>query len=173
MMTSLAPDGFVRFDDLAGNAYMEMVGPLFMRVDPERGPLFGFRVEQRHCNAIGICHGGMIATFADIYLPTQLRFDPEFDDGYTPTISLTLDFLGMARIGSWVEGSGRLLRRTGRMIFTEGLVTADGEPVLRASGAFRRGKPGERIDTNQHLQSLVGTWPTPPLSGPGASVRRQ
>lgn len=163
-MTAETPQGFIRFDDLAGNAFMQAIGPLYMRVDANRGPTFGFRVEDRHCNAIGICHGGMIATFADIYLPTQLRFDPEVDDGYTPTISLTLDFLGMARVGTWVEGRGRLLRRTGRMIFVEGLVTADGEPVLRASGTFRRGKAGERIDTNEHLQTLAGIWKERPAS---------
>ena len=155
------PEGFSRFDQLTGNAFMEMVGPLFLRIDPERGPIFGFRVEPRHCNAIGICHGGMIATFADIYLPTQVRFDPEFDDGYTPTISLTLDFVGMGKVGQWVEGRGRLVRRTGRIIFVEGLVTANGEPILRASGSFRRGKPGERIDTNEMLQDLAGTWKFP------------
>lgn len=156
-----SPEGFTRFDQLTGNAFMEMVGPLFLRIDPEQGPVFGFRVEPRHCNAIGICHGGMIATFADIYLPTQVRFDPEFDDGYTPTISLTLDFVGMGKVGQWVEGRGRLVRRTGRIIFVEGLVTADGEPILRASGIFRRGKPGERIDTNEMLQDLAGTWQFP------------
>lgn len=161
-MALTVPEGFVRFDDLAGNAFMEMIGPLHMRIDPALGPQFGFRVEQRHCNAIGICHGGMIATFADICLPTQARFDPAADDGYTPTVSLTLDFLGMARLGSWVESTGRLLRRTGKLIFVECLITADGEPALRASGTFRRGKAGERIDTNEHLQSLAGTWAYPP-----------
>ena len=156
-----APEGFARFDHLAGNDFMGMIGPLYLKVDPVDGPVFGFRVERRHCNAIGICHGGMIASFADIYLPTQARFDPDHDDGYTPTISLTLDFVGMARVGEWVEGRGRLIRRTGKIIFVEGLVTAEGAPILRASGTFRRGKAGERIDTNEMLQELGGTWKFP------------
>lgn len=160
-MPDNVPPGFVRFDHLTGNAFMEDIGPLYMRID-ERGPAFGFRVESRHCNGIGICHGGMIASFADIYLPTQVRFDPQFDDGYTPTISLTLDFLGPTKVGQWVEGRGRLLRRTNRLIFVEGLIISDGEPIMRASGTFRRGKPGERTDTNEMLQELVGTWQPSP-----------
>lgn len=140
---------------------MTGIGPLYMRMDPHKGPVFGFRIEPRHCNAIGICHGGMIASFTDIFLPTQIRFNPAFDDGYTPTISLTLDYLGPGRVGQWVEGSGRLLRRTKRLIFVEGLVTGDGQPIMRGSGTFRRGNAGERIDTNETLQALIGTWSDP------------
>ncbi len=157
-MSQIAPDGFIRFDHIRGSTFTSFIGPLFVRIDPEEGPVFGFRVDERHANTMDICHGGMIASFADTYLATLSRFNPAFDDGYTPTISLTLDYLGQSKLGQWVEGRGRLLRRTGRINFSEGLVTADGEPVLRASATFRRGKAGERTDTNEALQELVGTW---------------
>ena len=47
---------------------MAHTGPLYARWSGERLQL-GFRVEHRHTNPLGICHGGMMASFADMLLP--------------------------------------------------------------------------------------------------------
>lgn len=83
-----------------------------------RGPFFGGRtvftggaltdmfaacVTADDCNGLGITHGGVIATLADIFLvgfiaaqlPTQVRL---------VTASLSVDYLGPSRAGDWLLG---------------------------------------------------------------------
>jgi hypothetical protein len=38
-----------------------------------------------------------------------------------------------------VQGEGDVLKTTRNMLFGQGLVTADGQPVLRVSGIFKMG----------------------------------
>jgi acyl-coenzyme A thioesterase PaaI-like protein len=56
---------------------------------------------------------------------------------FLPTISLQVDYLGPSPLGAWVQGEGEILRTTRNMLFAQGLVTADGAPVLRVSGIFK------------------------------------
>ena len=135
------PEGFKprRFGDgfIAGN------GPLYLK-KLERGVLLGFRVEPRHCNPMGICHGGMMATFCDMFLPISAHHLSEaLADRFLPTISLQIDYLAPSPKGSWVQGEGQLLRSTRSLVFMQGLVTADGQAEARASGVF---KIGPRFD---------------------------
>jgi acyl-coenzyme A thioesterase PaaI-like protein len=150
-----APEGFTPLPPSKGNAFLAAVVTLWGRFDG-RTAVLGFRVEERHSNPLGTCNGGMLLTFADNYLPTIIRLQEGSEDGFTPTVSMTADFLAPARQGQWIEGRGRLLRRTGRLLFTEGLVSAEGEPVLRVSAIFKRGKTGDRAQRLAELKKLLG-----------------
>lgn len=119
-----------------GGAFIEHVGPLYVSV-AGGGFRLGFRVQSRHTNPLGICHGGMMATFADMLLPMAVLHAWEGPRHFLPTIGLQIDYLGPSRLGAWVEGRAELLRRTRNMVFAQGLVTADGEPALRVSGTFK------------------------------------
>jgi len=113
-------------------------GPFYGRRDGD-GVAMGFLVEPRHCNPMGISHGGMLMTFADM----TLAFTANWALGgrvFVPTISLNCDFLSGAKVGSWVEGRGRMLRATGNMVFTQGLITVGEEVVMRCSGINKRPK---------------------------------
>jgi uncharacterized protein (TIGR00369 family) len=65
--------------------------------------LFAARLTGDDCNGLGITHGGVIATLADIFLvgfiaaqlPTQARL---------VTASLSVDYLGPSRAGDWLRG---------------------------------------------------------------------
>ena len=136
------PEGFKPRN--LGHGFIEIVGPLYYRRAPGserlRGISLGFRVEQRHCNPGGTCHGGMLATFVDMLLPVTATSTIEALRGlYLPTISLQLDYLAGAPKGSWVQGDGQVLRATRNMVFVQAVVSADGTPVARASGIFKIG----------------------------------
>jgi uncharacterized protein (TIGR00369 family) len=104
------------------------------------GIALGFRVEPRHCNPMGICHGGMMATFCDMLLPISAHYlSQEVSRRFLPTINLQVDFLAASPLGAWVEGRAQLLRATRSMVFMQGLVTADGTPAARVSGIFKIG----------------------------------
>ena len=124
-----------------GDLFIGNNGPFYLK---HEGPLvqIGFRVERRHCNPMGNCHGGMLASFSDMVLPLSIhRKTTEVGHKFLPTISLQLDYLAPAPLGCWVQGEAEVLRVTRSLVFVQGLVTADGEPAVRISGIFKIGKP--------------------------------
>ena len=122
-----------------GDGFIAANGPLYLK-KLAHGVQLGFRVEQRHCNPMGICHGGMIATFCDMLLPISAHhLSDELSRRFLPTISLQVDYLAPSPKGAWVQGEAQLLRSTRSLVFMQGLVTADGEHVARVSGVFKIG----------------------------------
>ena len=133
------PEGFEprRF----GEGFISVNGPLYTRRVDGRFQL-GFRVEPRHCNPMGICHGGMMATFCDMLLPLSAHvLSNEVGNRFLPTINLQIDYLAASPLGAWVQGEAQLLRTTRSLVFMQGLVHADGAPVARVSGIFKIGPP--------------------------------
>jgi acyl-coenzyme A thioesterase PaaI-like protein len=53
------------------------------------------------------------------------------------TVSLALDFLGSAQIGQWLEFVPRVLKAGNNLGFADCIVSADGQPIARASATFR------------------------------------
>jgi len=132
------PEGFVPLP--MGGDFIGVNGPLYLK---HEGALvqMGFRVERRHTNPMGNCHGGMLASFSDMLLPLSIhRKSPEVGFRFLPTISLQIDYLSPAALGAWVQGEAEVLRVTRSLVFAQGLVTADGVPALRISGIFKIGK---------------------------------
>ena len=144
--TAPVPDGFrparIHGDFIAFN------GPLHARLTGDTIQL-GFRVEQRHTNPLGICHGGMLATFVDMLVPCTAMYEPGRERRFLPTISLQIDYLGPSPLGAWVQGEAQILRTTRNMVFGQGLVSADDVPCVRMSGIFKLGPPyGDAADTD-------------------------
>ncbi len=133
-MTADIPEGFAPFKFAMG--FIGANGPLYGKWH-DNHLLLGFRVEERHCNPGQVCHGGMLATFADMCLPIAARFQARMDMGFLPTVNLTCDFLAPAPLGAWVEGRAEAIKVTKNLLFAQGSATADGKPVLRANGIFK------------------------------------
>ncbi|WP_439817360.1 PaaI family thioesterase [Zavarzinia sp. CC-PAN008] len=152
------PPGFVHLPLIDG--FVGANGPLYIKREGDQ-VILGFRVEQRHCNPMDICHGGMISTFADMQLPLGSRLQADLPDNFLPTISLNTDFLGPAPLGAWVEGRTQVLRRTRNLVFAQALVYADGAIVARSSGTFKIGPAMEGVAGK--LFELLGDG-TPPGS---------
>jgi len=127
------PDGFAPSKRLS--PYLELIGPVF---EAGKGPDYrlGMRVDQRHVNMRGYCHGGILAGLADVFLGRLLGHGSE-----TPlpliTVHLGLDYLAVARLGAWLEASGRIDRIGRSLAHSSGVVTADGKPALRCTGVFQ------------------------------------
>jgi uncharacterized protein (TIGR00369 family) len=122
-----------------GGEFVVANGPILQRGTGDDFQL-GFRVERRHTNSMGICHGGMMATFCDMLLPVTAFMRTESLHGrFLPTVSLQIDYLAPAPLGAWVQGEAQVLRITRTLLFMQGLVSADGEPVARVSGVFKIG----------------------------------
>jgi uncharacterized protein (TIGR00369 family) len=147
------PEGFHRAP--IGGTFATENGPLYARWHENR-LLLGFRVAHRHANPGQQCHGGMLATFADVLISTAAQYQAEIPRHFLPTISLQLDFLAGAPVGSWVEGRADILKVTRNLVFSQGIIHADGRPVVRASGVFKRGPllPESSTDAFMELPGL-------------------
>lgn len=134
----MAPAGFTPLigTEIGFNAHC---GPYWARHGDD-GPVLGFRVEARHLNPSGVCHGGALAAFAD-YLAVIARHIAGVTDVSCPTVTLSIDYLAPVRDGAWVELRGRLLRRTKTLLFAAGEMTVDGEIKTRVDGIFILGRP--------------------------------
>lgn len=133
------PDGYAALPLDFG--FIGVIGPLYGRREADGRLRLGIRIEERHCNPMGMAHGGMLVTLADMQLPFGIRFQGEgLADNFLPTVNLSVDFLGPAKLGTWVEGETQVLRRTRNLAFAQCTLTADGETVLRASGIFKIGQ---------------------------------
>jgi uncharacterized protein (TIGR00369 family) len=138
-----APAGFQRIQ--AGGGFMAHNGPLYLLHQGELVQL-GFRVEPRHCNPMGMCHGGMLATFADMLLPLVAhRTALELAHRFLPTVSLQLDYMAPAALGDWVQGQAQVLKVTRAMAFVQGTVTSNGVMAMRCSGVFKIGPLMETV----------------------------
>jgi uncharacterized protein (TIGR00369 family) len=127
------PEGFTAFDpkdDFVGH-----VGPLYVKFEDD-GARVGILVEKRHSNPMGVAHGGMMMTLADMVLGIGCGFITGFRFPH-PTISLNCDFVRGPRIGSFVEGKARIARRTRNLMFANCELVAAGEIVLTAAGIFK------------------------------------
>lgn len=131
------PEGFRAVQ--VGGAFIAGNGPLYAKWTGER-LLLGFRVEERHTNPLKMCHGGMLATFADMVIPCAAFYQADMASRFLPTVSLQVDYMGSAKLGAWVQSEAQVLRTTRNLLFGQALITADGEPALRVSGIFKLGQ---------------------------------
>lgn len=133
-MTDLSiPEGFKLFP--ADNSFNDAMAPLYMKIT-EQGTIFGLRVEQRHSNPMGICHGGVLMTLMDFALSASICHKIEKYLAM-PTISMSMDFLAMGNKGDWIWADVECLKVTRKMGFAQGIVrNSEGVALMRASGSF-------------------------------------
>jgi len=130
------PSGFLLLKKL--DMVFGAFAPVYGR-EEEGGMLaLGFRVGPHHCNPRGNCHGGTWATMADVVMGINMGIVSGMSG---PTVNLSIDFLGSAVAGDWVEGRARIISATPKLGFADCMFAVDGRPALRASAVFRRKFP--------------------------------
>ena len=158
MTSDSSPPGFVRLAVAAG--FAADFGAIYAKREGER-VWFGFRVEARHLNFREVPHGGAIATFADMQLAALMRTGV-LEPRQSPTISLSIDYLAPARHGDWVEGEIALVKRTGRLAFSETVLTVEGAPIARAKGMFSHSDKAPSLDASPPPPPTPPETPPPP-----------
>jgi uncharacterized protein (TIGR00369 family) len=138
-MPPAIPEGF-RALNLPRNPFIEANGPLYGRLDGEAF-VMGFLCEKKHCNPMMACHGGMIATLADMLLLLGTNIQTKLSQ-FLLTVSLDIDFVGPVKEGDWLEGRAEVLRAGKSIIFTEGHMTVAGATVARVNAILKpSGRP--------------------------------
>ena len=127
------PAGFERHD--RRSAVTDPWEPIYRRLAGDT-VILGLRAGAAHCNSRGFVHGGLISTLADNAMGLScVRRLGEVSS--LVTVSLTVDFLGSALTGQWLEFDTVFVKPGGTLCFTQAFVTADGQPCARANAVFR------------------------------------
>jgi uncharacterized protein (TIGR00369 family) len=110
--------------------------PIYYKKTPE-AVVLAVRLAKAHTNARGFAHGGFISALADNAMGHSLFIYLKDDTKSAITVSLSVDFLGSAQIGQWVEFTTTFVKAGSTLCFTQCFVTADGVPCARANATFR------------------------------------
>ena len=114
-------------------------GPYFLKRDGAT-MLVGIRVRDSHVNYVGVAHGGVLATLADVALSLQPHL---LDPAGLPvtTVSLSTNFLGAAKLGEWLEAAATIDRVGKRIAFTSGRITCGDRVLMTMTGVFNLLRP--------------------------------
>ena len=99
-MSDDVPEGYQPF--VLDSPFLKHIRPVYQPHSDSRHSL-GLRVAPYHCNELGIVHGGLLMTLADVALG-NISDRP----GGTPpcvTVSMSCEFSDGAREGDWIEAS--------------------------------------------------------------------
>jgi acyl-coenzyme A thioesterase 13 len=119
------------------NPFNQMVGPFYEKRDGKAVSL-GLFIEEKHTNSRGICHGGLLATMADLALGYACLAAGKTAGGPTSfvTVSLTLDYAGSARPGDWVQSIAEVQKTGSRLAFANCYLVANDVRIVRANAIF-------------------------------------
>jgi acyl-coenzyme A thioesterase 13 len=133
------PAGFRKVERTRPNPFNELVGPFYIRTQGEDVSL-GLHIEERHTNSRGICHGGFLATMADLALGYACALQGRQTSFVT--INLSLDYAGSAVPGDWVQSKVEVQKTGSRIAFANCYLMANDVRLVRASAVFAMaGKP--------------------------------
>ncbi|HSZ50923.1 MAG TPA: PaaI family thioesterase [Caulobacteraceae bacterium] len=109
-------------------------GPYFHDPSATDGARQAFFALARHCNGLGLIHGGMISAFLDGLLASAAV---RATGATAVTMHLSVDFLDMGRAGDWVMGEARVTRAARDVAFVEGRAHVRQRDLARVSGVFK------------------------------------
>ena len=143
------PEGFIVMR-MPANPFIDGIGPLYGRLEDDRF-VMGIRVENRHCNPGGTCHGGMIMTLSDMLLLMGSNIEGRVNRYFT-TVNVTCDFIAPAPIDAWIEGRMQVLRVARSLVFAQGLFTIGDTAVARCNGILKPvSEPDPRYDGRRYF----------------------
>lgn len=129
---SMIPAGFTPL--FRSSPFLDLLGPIYnQRTDS--GLVIGLRAEEKHCNARGLVHGGVLSSLADVALGYNSAFAQEPP---TPlvTSSLTIDYAGTAKLGDWISLETDVQKVGKSLAFANCYFVIESVRIARASAIF-------------------------------------
>ena len=128
------PEGFRRVERPTRIPFNELVGPFHERRQGETVSL-GLRIEERHLNSRGFCHGGLLATLADLALGYATLAHARGPTNFV-TVHLSIDYVDAAREGDWVESQVDIQRIAATLAFANCYLLCAERRIVHASAIF-------------------------------------
>ncbi|MCZ4322936.1 PaaI family thioesterase [Pseudomonas anguilliseptica] len=129
---SMVPAGFSPL--FRSSPFLDLLGPIYNQRS-NTGLVIGLRAEEKHCNARGLVHGGVLSSLADVALGYNSAFAEEPP---TPivTTSLTIDYAGTARLGDWITIESDVQKVGKSLAFANCYFVVESVRIARASAVF-------------------------------------
>ncbi|TIH11050.1 PaaI family thioesterase [Pseudomonas leptonychotis] len=129
---SIIPAGFTPL--FRSSPFLDLLGPIYNQRS-DTGLVIGLRAEEKHCNARGLVHGGVLSSLADVALGYNSAFAQEPP---TPivTSSLTIDYAGTAKLGDWITLETDVQKVGKSLAFANCYVVVESVRIARASAVF-------------------------------------
>ncbi|MGY8860403.1 MAG: PaaI family thioesterase [Pseudomonadales bacterium] len=149
-MIETAPPGFELLPQ--GLGYTDTLQPVYRKVEGDSA-IFGLVVGTQHSNTMGICHGGVLMTLADITATTGANLAHGVAAG-SPTVHLSIDFIASARQGEWLQAEAEHVSVKRRFGFSSGGIYNSAGAVARFSatvyfpdhqGMWKDGRRGDGL----------------------------
>ena len=129
---SETPEGFEPL--FRTSPFLDLLGPLYNK-KTEHCLVIGLKVQQKHCNARELVHGGVFSGLADIALGYNAAFQSEIPTAMV-TASLTVDYAGSAKLNDWIEVHTDIQKIGKSLAFANCYFTVREKRIVRASGVF-------------------------------------
>ena len=129
----LVPEGFERHTRRSG--LTDPWEPIYARRST-RGVSLAIRAGTAHANSRGFVHGGLISALADNAMGLSCG-EQAANTASLVTVSLSVDFVGFAKVGQWLEIRPEVIKIGKSLCFATALVLTDDSVCARASGVFK------------------------------------
>lgn len=117
--------------------FVDGLGDIYYR-DEGEGILACIETARRHANGLGFLHGGFLMAFVDVTMFAAIRH--LLATQAAVTLQCSTDFLGAGTVGEVLEGRGRIVRETGKLVWVAGTLTqqAGAHLVCQWHGILRK-----------------------------------
>lgn len=129
---SAVPQGFEPL--FRTSPYIDLLGPVYNK-QIDKQLVIGFYALEKHTNARGAVHGGVVSSLADIALGYNAVLSTETMTSMV-TVNLTVDYVGKIVVGDWVEIDVDVQKVGRKMGFANCYFLVDKKRVARASAVF-------------------------------------
>jgi acyl-coenzyme A thioesterase 13 len=117
------------------SGYLDLIGPIYEAGEGATYRL-GLRVDHRHVNSRGFCHGALLSALADVHLG-RLAATSTNPPLALVTAHLSMDYIAAAPLGAWLEAVGQVDRIGKTLAHSSGRILADGKLALRCAAVFQ------------------------------------
>lgn len=137
MTNTPPPNGFA--PHFKSSLFTDPWEPLYSKVTDTHVSM-GTWVRDVHCNSRGIVHGGFVSTMADNAMGLTCVQGLKFENREITnlvTVSLNVDFVGMAKLGEWLQTESQIVKITRSLGFIGAYLTANEKIIARATATFK------------------------------------
>lgn len=128
------PQGFTALQ--RRSPFTDLLAPVFAH-QTSAGLTLGIRAEEKHCNARGFVHGGVLCTLADIAMGYNAVIAAGKAGGMV-TANLSIDYAGSAKVGDWISVDVDVQKVGNTLAFTNCYFWVGDIRIARASAVFCR-----------------------------------